>query len=253
MDATVAQFGFSRASRRMRARMLRMVGGRPGRFGRDARPWRLRRRSRCQRRMVSGEMIRWNVRSVGLGMRCGRAARNARSGGVRRGLGMWRCRMASWWRRTMISVSLSVLLVGSNRSNANTPVRARLGSRSTTDHPDVPGYWRSLRPGNSQVSAGGWSFRHSQRPQQPPPLPRHRQRLTATTTTAIARPQALLSRACHHKRRPLQPDHRQVEYPRQDHAHWPRLPPGRRRRARLPAVLLGSVRPLAVEPVDAGR
>jgi hypothetical protein len=48
------QLGFSRARRSTRTRTERTVGGRPGRFGRDRCAWRRAKRSRCQRRTVSG-------------------------------------------------------------------------------------------------------------------------------------------------------------------------------------------------------
>lgn len=37
--------------------------------------------------------------------------------GVSRGLSTWRCRTASWWRSVRISMSLSALLIASNRRN----------------------------------------------------------------------------------------------------------------------------------------
>ena len=46
---------FSRARRRTRARMERMVGGLPRRLRTRGSAWRRRSRSRCHRRTVSGE------------------------------------------------------------------------------------------------------------------------------------------------------------------------------------------------------
>ncbi|GAB3901875.1 hypothetical protein GCM10029964_091340 [Kibdelosporangium lantanae] len=67
------------------------------------------------------EVITWlranGFATAGVRRRCGRAVGNAVGCGVRRGVLTWRCRMASWWRRTWISVSLSVLVVGRSRSN----------------------------------------------------------------------------------------------------------------------------------------
>jgi hypothetical protein len=108
--------------------MRRRVGGRPARFGRDALACWRRSRSRCQRRTVSGETIKCSCRSRARGSRWSRAARYARSGEVRRGLSVWRCRTASWWRSVRISMSLSVSLMGSSRMKANTLVSARSGT-----------------------------------------------------------------------------------------------------------------------------
>jgi hypothetical protein len=72
-----------------------------------------------------GETIRGSCRSVGLGILWSSAARNARSGGVSRGLSTCRCRTASWWRSVRISMFLSALLIASNRKNLIIPVRAR--------------------------------------------------------------------------------------------------------------------------------
>src|SRR6185437_12052784 len=119
------QLGLSCARRRTRTRMLWTVGRLPGRLGRDALAWRRRSKSRCQRRTVSGETIRWSCRRVGLGILWSKAARNARSGGVSRGLSTRRCRTASWWRSARISMSLSALLIGSNRRSVTMPMRAR--------------------------------------------------------------------------------------------------------------------------------
>ena len=125
VDSPVVPAGIFLARRGTRAWMLRTVGGRPGRFGRDAFAWRRRSRSRCQRRTVSGDTIRRSWRSLGRDSRCSRAARNARSGRVRRGLSVWRCRMASWWRSVRISMSLSESLRGMRRMRVNTLVSAR--------------------------------------------------------------------------------------------------------------------------------
>lgn len=83
--------------------------------GRGPAACRLAIRSRCQRKVVSGETIRCSCLSLGRGSRCRRAASRARSAQVRRGLLVSRCRMASWWRRVRISMSLSVSLIGSSR------------------------------------------------------------------------------------------------------------------------------------------
>jgi hypothetical protein len=125
VDSSVSPAGVVVRTTQDEARMPRTVGGGPGRVGRDALAWRRRGRSRCQRRIVSGEMIRGSWRSVGLGIVWSRAARNTRAEGVSRGLSTWRCRTASWWRSARISMSLSVLLLGSNRGSVIMPVRAR--------------------------------------------------------------------------------------------------------------------------------
>lgn len=116
----------SRASPRTRAWTGRPVRGRPGRFGRDASGWRRRMRSRCQRRIVSGETINCNCRRPTLGSGCRRAAkeRPVRAGGVC-GLPIRGCRTASWWRGGRISMSSSASRIGSSPARANAPDRAR--------------------------------------------------------------------------------------------------------------------------------
>lgn len=103
------QDGFSRARRRTRVRMERMVGGRPRRFGVEMVARLCFIRLRCQRSTVSARTTRRGRRKTGRGRGCNSAASNARSAGVKvTVLGpSWRCSTASWWRRVRISAPLA--------------------------------------------------------------------------------------------------------------------------------------------------
>jgi hypothetical protein len=138
VDAAVTPGVVSRARRSMSAWMERRVGGRPGRFLREILAWCRRIRSRCQRRIVSGETISCKCSSRTRGSLCRSAARNTRSVPVSRGVSIWRCRMASWWRNAKISMSLSVPLTGSSLITVNTLDTARYDSLSSTaDQSDI--------------------------------------------------------------------------------------------------------------------
>jgi hypothetical protein len=66
VDSAVAPHeAFSRARRKTRARIERIVGGRPRRFGLQVAAW--RNRSRCQRRSVSGRTSSRRCRSLSIG------------------------------------------------------------------------------------------------------------------------------------------------------------------------------------------
>jgi hypothetical protein len=95
VDATVTQ-GPVFAGQAQHERLDAAAGGRPGRLLREIFAWRRRIRSRCQRRIVSGDTISCNFRSRIFGSRCRSAARNTRSVPVNRGVSIWRCKMASW-------------------------------------------------------------------------------------------------------------------------------------------------------------
>ncbi len=101
------RWGFSRTSRGTKARMGRIVGGRPRCFGRDRAVCQRRTKSRCQCSTVSGRISSGIRCSVSGDRRCGSAARNARSGAVNRTLIplSWRSSTAIRCRGTRISVS----------------------------------------------------------------------------------------------------------------------------------------------------
>ena len=91
MDPAIPQWGFSRASRRTSARMLRRVAGRPVLPHADRAAQRRRTMSRCQRRIVSGVISsRSPWRSLGITL--SRVTSRARSAQVR--FGRRGCRLA---------------------------------------------------------------------------------------------------------------------------------------------------------------
>ena len=96
--------GFSRTRRRIRMRIERTVGGRPGFFGRQVRAWRCLIRSRCHRSAVSGWTSNRSWRRNRRGMVTSRAARRARSSGANftRSAPSCRSRTVIWWRRARI-------------------------------------------------------------------------------------------------------------------------------------------------------
>lgn len=132
VDATVAPAGVLQGQAQDKGLDRAAGSWAAGVLAAEALAWRRRMRSRCQRKMVSGATIRCSCLSLGRGSRCRRAASRARSVRVIRGLLVCRCRMAGWWHRARISMSLSVSLIGNSRMTVNTLLRARKGSRSST-------------------------------------------------------------------------------------------------------------------------
>ena len=100
------QSGFSRASRRTSARMLRRVAGRPVLPHADRAALRRRTMLRCQRTIVSGVISSRSPWCRAFGMTPSSAASRARSAQSRFGrCGCRRCSTPSWWRRIKISRS----------------------------------------------------------------------------------------------------------------------------------------------------
>ena len=113
------QPGFSRASRRTSARMLRRVAGRPVLPRMDLAPQRRRTRSRCRRTIVSGVTSSRSAWRCAFGITLSRAASRARSAQLSLGRrGCCRCRTASWWRRIKISAVFHVSSRRASRSHA---------------------------------------------------------------------------------------------------------------------------------------
>jgi hypothetical protein len=96
VDPAVPPAGFSRASRRTRALMLRRVAGLPVLPRVDLAAQRRQTMSRCQRTIVSGVTSNRSPRRT-FGITESNAASSARSAQSRSGRrGCRRCRMASW-------------------------------------------------------------------------------------------------------------------------------------------------------------
>ena len=122
--------GFSRASRRTRAVMVRRVAGRPVLPRLDLAAQRRRTMSRCQRRIVSGVTSSRKPWRRALGITLSRAASSARSAQFSFGrYGWWRCTTASWWRRIMISAVFHASSCRDSRSHAATRVIRRNTNR----------------------------------------------------------------------------------------------------------------------------
>ena len=122
------QPGFSRASRRTSARMLRRVAGRPVLPRLDLAAQRRRTMSRCQRTIVSGVISSRSPWRRAFGITPSRVASRARSAQCnfsRRGCR--RCSTASWWRRIKISAVFHI----SSRRDSRNPAATRVIRRNT--------------------------------------------------------------------------------------------------------------------------
>jgi hypothetical protein len=122
------QPGFSRASRRTSARMLRRVAGRPVLPHADRAAQRRRTMSRCQRTIVSGVISSRSPWRRAFGMTPSRAASRARSAQSSFGRrGCRRCSTLSWWRRIKISAVFHI----SSRRDSRNPAATRVIRRNT--------------------------------------------------------------------------------------------------------------------------
>jgi hypothetical protein len=128
MDPAIPQSGFSRASRRTSARMLRRVAGRPVLPHADRAAQRRRTMSRCQRTIVSGVISSRSPWHRAFGMTPSSAASRARSAQSRFGRrGCRRCSTLSWWRRIKISAVFHI----SSRRDSRSPAATRVIRRNT--------------------------------------------------------------------------------------------------------------------------
>jgi hypothetical protein len=121
------QPGFSRASRRTSARMLRRVAGRPVLPRLDLAAWRWTM-SRCQCTIVSGVISSRSPWRRAFGMTPSRVASRARSAQCnfsRRGCR--RCGTLIWWRRIKISAVFHI----SSRRDSRNPAATRVIRRNT--------------------------------------------------------------------------------------------------------------------------